>query len=416
MGTIAVVGASLAGLHAAEALRAGSAGSSGYDGQVVVVDASPTLPPDRPPLSKQVLSGEWELAQAKVPLTDRLDELSLDLRLGTAATSLGPADDGGRSLSLDDGSELQVEGVVLATGAAVRHLPGPTLRGVHALRTGEDAMALRADLEAGPARVVVVGAGFIGAEVAATCRGRGLDVTMVEAAPAPMVRVLPTEVGSFVAELHRDQGVDVRLGTGVDRLEAGGDGRVRAVHLADGSVVEADVVVVGIGVVPRTEWLEGSDLQLGNGVLCDETMLAGPRAVACGDVACWPHPHFGEEMRVEHWENAVEQGGHAGRRLLDELAGRPGTPFGPVPWFWSDQYDRKIQLAGRPAATDEFVLVDGTVEERRFAALFRRGDRCTAVLGVNRPRHVMQARMKLAETLAWDDVAALFAPTDGGER
>jgi 3-phenylpropionate/trans-cinnamate dioxygenase ferredoxin reductase subunit len=235
---------------------------------------------------------------------------------------------------------------------------------------------------------------------------------MLEAAAAPMERVLPGEVGAFVADLHRDEGVDVRLGTGVDQLEAGDDGRVRAVRLADGSVIEADVVIVGIGVVPQVEWLEGSDLELRNGVLCDSTMLAGPRVVACGDVACWPNPHFGEEMRVEHWENAVEQGGHAGRRLLDELAGRPGTSFSPVPWFWSDQYDRKIQLAGRPAATDEFVLVDGSIEERRFAALFRRGDRCTAVLGVNRPRHVMQARMKLAESLAWDDVAALFAPKD----
>ena len=412
MGTIAVVGASLAGLHAAEALRSGTSDVPGYQGDVVVVDASPTLPPDRPPLSKQVLSGEWELAQAKVPLTDRLDELGLDLRLGTAATSLGAAGGDGRVLTLSDGSELAVEGVVLATGAAVRHLPGPQLGGVHSIRTGEDVTALLADLDAGPSRVVVVGAGFIGAEAAATCRGRGLDVTMLEAAAAPMERVLPGEVGAFVADLHRDQGVDVRLGTGVDQLEAGDDGRVRAVRLADGSVVEADVVVVGIGVVPQVGWLEGSDLQLGNGVLCDETMLAGPRVVACGDVACWPNPHFGEEMRVEHWENAVEQGGHAGRRLLDELAGRPGTPFGPVPWFWSDQYDRKIQLAGRPAASDEFVLVDGTVEERRFAALFRRGDRCTAVLGVNRPRHVMQARMKMAETLAWDDVAALFAPKD----
>ena len=412
MGTIAVVGASLAGLHAAEALRAGTTDVPGYDGQVVVVDASPTLPPDRPPLSKQVLSGEWDLAQAKVPLADRLDELGLDLRLGTAATALGAAGGDGRVLTLSDGSELAVEGVVLATGAAVRHLPGPRLGGVHSSRTGEDVTALLADLDAGPSRVVVVGAGFIGAEAAATCRGRGLEVTMLEAAAAPMERVLPGQVGAFVADLHRDQGVDVRLGTGVDQLEADDDGRVRAVRLADGSAVEADVVVVGIGVVPQTEWLEGSDLDLGNGVVCDATMLAGPGVVACGDVACWPNPHFGEEMRVEHWENAVEQGGHAGRRLLDELAGRPGTPFAPVPWFWSDQYDRKIQLAGRPAASDEFVLVDGTVEERRFAALFRRGDRCTAVLGVNRPRHVMQARMKLAETLAWDDVVALFAPKD----
>ena len=403
MATIAVVGASLAGLHAAEAVRSG-----GFDGEVVVLDRSPTLPPDRPPLSKQVLAGAWELDQAAVPLAGRLDELAVDLRLGTGVTALGPAGGTVRTLTLDGGATLEADGVVVATGAAVRHLPGPPVPGVFGLRTGEDALALRSALDDGPSRVVVVGAGFIGAEVAATCRGRGLEVTMVEAAPAPLQRVLPRALGDFVADLHRDEGVDVRLGVGVDRLAVDGSGRVSAVHLADGSAVEAEVVVVGIGVTPSVEWLEGAGLDLAGGVRCDPTMLAGPGVVACGDVARWTNPRFDEEMRVEQWENAVEQGGHAARTLLAHLAGGTGEPFAPVPWFWSDQYDRKIQLAGRPDAADELVVVDGTVEERRFAALFRRGDRCTAVFGVNRPRHVMQARMKMADTLAWDEVRGVF--------
>ena len=403
MATIAVVGASLAGLHAAEAVRSG-----GFDGEVVVLDRSPTLPPDRPPLSKQVLAGAWELDQAAVPLAGRLDELAVDLRLGTGVTALGPAGGTVRTLTLDGGATLEADGVVVATGAAVRHLPGPPVPGVFGLRTGEDALALRSALDDGPSRVVVVGAGFIGAEVAATCRGRGLEVTMVEAAPAPLQRVLPRALGDFVADLHRDEGVDVRLGVGVDRLAVDGSGRVSAVHLADGSAVEAEVVVVGIGVTPSVEWLEGAGLDLAGGVRCDPTMLAGPGVVACGDVARWTNPRFDEEMRVEQWENAVEQGGHAARTLLAHLAGGSGEPFAPVPWFWSDQYDRKIQLAGRPDAADELVVVDGTVEERRFAALFRRGDRCTAVFGVNRPRHVMQARMKMADTLAWDEVRGVF--------
>ncbi|MFM7069172.1 MAG: NAD(P)/FAD-dependent oxidoreductase, partial [Actinomycetes bacterium] len=303
---------------------------------------------------------------------------------------------------------IEVDGVVVATGAAVRELPDARFGGVFGLRTGEDALALRAALERQPERVVVIGAGFIGAEVAATCRGRGLDVTMIEVASTPLQRVLPPQAGAFIADLHRDEGVDVRLGVGVGRLLADNSGQVRGVELADGDSIAAEVVVVGIGVTPVVDWLASTDLRLDDGVQCDATMLAAPGVVACGDVARWPNPRFDENMRVEQWENAVEQGGHAGRRLLDDLAGRAGTPFDPVPWFWSDQFDRKIQPAGRPASTDEFVVVDGTLEDRRFAALFRRGDRCTAVLGVNRPRHVVQARMRLAETTNWDDVHGVF--------
>ncbi|MFZ4517285.1 MAG: NAD(P)/FAD-dependent oxidoreductase [Microthrixaceae bacterium] len=403
MSTVAVVGASLAGLAAADTLRQG-----GHDGPIVVVDRSPGLPVDRPPLSKQLLAGDWEPERAHQPLANKLPDLALDLRLGLAATALDvPA----RTLALSDGSSVAADAVVLAMGAAARHLPGPRLAGVHVVRDLADCLALRADLEAQPSRVAVIGAGFIGAEVAATCRGRGLEVTMIEAAPTPMVRVLPGEIGGFVADLHRDEGVDVRLGVGVDALLDDDAGRVTGVRLVDGTVIDAEVVVVGIGVVPEVGWLEGSGLTLDNGVRCDESCLAAPGVVAAGDVASWPNPHFGEVMRVEQWEHGIEMGEAAGRRVLAGLADDwtgPGAPFGAVPWFWSDQYDRKIQMAGRPAATDELVLVEGTVEERRFAAAFRRGDRCTGVLAVNRPRHAIQARMKLQASLDWAPIAELF--------
>ena len=201
-----------------------------------------------------------------------------------------------------------------------------------------------------PTEVVVVGAGFIGAEVAATCRGRGHDVTMVEPLPTPLGRVLGDEMGGVMAEVHVEHGVDLRTGVGVDRLEADA-GRVARVVLTDGTVVEADLVVIGIGVIPNTEWLEGSGLTLDNGVVCDATMLAAPGVTAAGDVARWPNQRFDELMRVEHWDNAIEQGVHAAERLL--VDDDDAVPFEPVPWFWSDQYDRKIQLAGRIRPGDD---------------------------------------------------------------
>jgi 3-phenylpropionate/trans-cinnamate dioxygenase ferredoxin reductase subunit len=395
---IVVVGASLAGWSAVDALRGG-----GHDGEIVVVDAGTELPSDRPPLSKQVLAGTMEPEAAHQPLAGRITEFDVDLRLGCRVESL---DATALRLDLRDGSSLNASGVVVATGATPRSLPGPSLQGVHVLRTMEDSLALRADLLSGPDRVAVIGAGFIGAEVAATCRGLGLEVTLIEAAPTPMVRVLPAAVGSFVADLHRDHGVDVRLGVGVEGIVADG-GRVRGVALADGTTVDASVVVVGIGVVPDVAWLEGSGVPVGNGVTCDETCLAAPGVVAAGDVAEWFNPHFGERMRVEQWEHAIEQGAAAGRRLL--AAADDPAPFVSVPWFWSDQYDRKLQLAGRPAATDEVHVLEGSFEERRFVAAFRRGDRCTGVLGVNRPRHVVQARMRLAESLDWAPIEELLS-------
>lgn len=398
MALFAVVGASLAGLSAAATLR-----SAGHEGPIVVVDAARALPSDRPPLTKQLLTGEWEDDRAQQPLAHRVPQLDLDLRLGTGAVAL---DASTRTLRLSDGSTLSADGIVIATGASARRLPGPELRGVHVIRELSDAVALRADLDEAPRRVGVIGAGFIGAEVAATCRKRGHPVTMVEAAPVPLGRVLPGEIGAFLAGLHRDHGVEVRLGVGVAGLLDDGKGRVRGISLADGSTVDADVVVVGIGVTPNTAWLEGSGLAVDDGVVCDPSCLAAPGVVAAGDVANWFNAHFGERMRVEHWEHAIEHGEAAATRLLGGDA--DAVPFMSVPWFWSDQYDRKIQMAGRPSGSDRMHVLEGSTAERRFVAAFRRGDRCTGVLGVNRPRHTMQARMQLRDTLDWQPIADLF--------
>ena len=395
---IAIVGASLAGMHAAHTLR-----KEGYDGPVTVVDADPRAPYDRPPLSKQVLAGAWEPDRIVLPAAR--EDLDLEQLIGRRAEAV---DLGRRVLTLDGGDELAFAGLVVATGAVPRRLPGqPDLAGVHVLRTLDDCLALRADLDRVPSRVVVVGAGFIGSEVAATCRGRGLEVTVVEAAPVPLERVLGARLGQVCADLHHDHGVDLRLGVGVAGIDGDGEGRVASVRLADGAVIDAEVVVVGVGVSPATTWLEGSGLTLDDGVVCDETLLAAPGVVAAGDLARWPSRRFGERLRLEHWENAVQQGEAAARRLLAELEGA-GAPevFDPVPWFWSDQYDRKLQLAGRSGADHDVEIVVGGVEERRFVALYGKQGRLRGVFGMNRPRQVMQLRTLLVEGTPFDDACA----------
>ena len=393
MKSIAVIGASLAGLRAIETLR-----GEGFDGVLHLVGDEGELPYDRPPLSKQVLSGEWDSEQVRLASAVALDELQVTKHLSDPAAAL---DASTRRVVLASGVELDIDGVIIATGARTRTID-TDLQGVHTLRTRGDAEAIARAFDGEPSRVAVVGGGFIGAEVAATARGRGIDVTLIEMSDTPFQRVLGAEVGGVIADLHRDQGVDLRAGVGCAGFQGGG-GSIEAVELTDGSTVEADLVVVGIGVIPNTEWLEGSGLVLDNGVLCDETLLAAPGVVAAGDVANWPNPRFGEMMRVEHWDNAVTSGQHAARRLLH---GEAAGVYDPVPWFWSDQYDRKLQLAGRTTNYDSFELVEGDYASRRFAVLYGRDGQFCAVLGMNRPRHVMKYRQLLTAGASWDEALA----------
>jgi NADPH-dependent 2,4-dienoyl-CoA reductase/sulfur reductase-like enzyme len=393
--TIVIVGASLAGLRAAETLR-----REGFRDRVVLVGAESHLPYDRPPLSKELLAGEWEpehVALRKQPY----DDLDLDVRLGRHATGL---DVSGHAVELDGGETLPFDGLVVATGARPRTLRGtPALEGIFVLRTLDDCLAIRARLETRP-RVVVIGAGFIGSEVAATCRGRGLDVTVLEMLPTPLARAVGTVVGDACGRLHREHGVDLRCGVTVAGFE--GRDRVERVVLADGTALDADLVVVGVGVAPETAWLDGSGLELDDGVVCDATCLAAPGIVAAGDVARWPNPLFdGETMRVEHWTNATEQGVAAARRLLVDDASH-AEEFAPVPFVWSDQYDVKIQVVGSIRGDDDVAVADGSLDEDRFVALFGRGGRLVGALGFSRPRIVMQYRRMIAERASWDDARA----------
>lgn len=396
--SVTVVGASLAGLRAAETLR-----RDGFDGPITLIGDEAHEPYDRPPLSKQVLAGDWAPDRIALTPSDKLADLDLDLRFGTTAAGFDLASRTLRITSGETGGQngaetLEVDALLIATGARCRTLGEPR-EGVHVLRSLDDCLALRADFDAAPDRVVVVGAGFIGAEVAATARTRGLDVTVVEALTAPLIRVLGPEMGEVCAAVHRDHGVDLRTGVGVEGFD--GAGRVERVRLTDGSAVDASVVVVGIGVVPNTEWLEGSGLALDDGVVCDAAGLAAPGVAAAGDVARWPNRRFGEVMRVEHWDNAAAQGAHSARALLGAA-----EPYEPVPWFWSDQYDRKIQLAGHVRPDDEVRVVAGSVAERRFAALYGRGGKLMGALGFNRPRHVMRYRAMIEQGAAFEEALA----------
>lgn len=391
---IVVVGASLAGLRGVETLR-----REGYDGRITWIGAEPHAPYDRPPLSKQILTGRTEPEQIALR-REPLEDLGAELRLGVRAAALDGRE---RAVALEGGERVPYDGLLVATGSTARRLPGaPELEGLHVLRTLDDALAIRRALEKGP-RVAVVGAGFIGAEVAATCRSRGLEVTMVDPLPVPLSRSLPPPLGEALAALHRDHGVDLRLGVGVEAVE--GRGRVERLALSDGSRLEVDLVVVGIGVVPATDWLEGSGLELRDGVVCDETCATRlPGVVAAGDLARWTNPRFGEEMRIEHWSHAVEQAQAAANTLL----GRP-VVYAPVPYVWTDQYDRKLQIAGVPRAGDEMRVVEGSLAERRFVALFGRAGRLVGVAGMNRPAPVMRHKRQIAEGTSWEEALAAAA-------
>jgi len=379
-----VVGTSLAGLRGAEQLR-----RAGFRGELHMVGREPHFPPyDRPPLSKEVLSGERGLAEARLRVFTELDAV---IRPGRNAIGLDVA---GREVRLDDETALGFDGLLIATGASVRVLrcAGADLPGVYYFRTAEDCAALQARLTPGT-RAVIVGAGFIGSEVASVARRRGVAVTLVDSAELPMAPQVGEAVAGYLLAQHERHGVTVRLGVGVSGIE--GDGHAEGVRLADGTVIPADVVVVGVGVAPGTSWLEGSGLTLADGVVCDEHCRAagGRSIVAAGDVARWRNPRYGLLMRVEHWTNAIEQAEYAAGTLLRGPDGRPG--YAPVPYFWSDQYDMHLQFAG--ATGTETVLAEGSIEDGQFVMLNRADGRDVGVIAVNWPARFGRHRRRLAQ-------------------
>lgn len=374
---VVVVGASAAGVTTAETLR-----REGYTGGLVLVGDEKALPYDRPPLSKQVLAGTWEPEKTVLRPDSAYSGHGIELRLGSAATGLDLAR---RTIALSTGEEIGYDGLVIATGVAARTLPfGHHLTGVHVLRTVDDAVALRGDLLRSSS-VVVVGAGFLGSEAAASARRLGLDVTLVDPLPLPLVRQFGDEVGTAIAGLHEEEGVRLRLGTGVTALH--GEGAVTGVELSDGTVLPADVVLVAIGARPATGWLDGSGVPVDDGVVCDATCRAADGVYAAGDVARWFNPHFGGLMRVEHRMNATEQGMAVARNLLGAQA-----PFAPVPYFWTDQFDARIQAYGVFPAGAEMVVAHGRVAERKFVAHYLADGRVVGVLGWNMARQLRMDR------------------------
>ena len=391
MERIAVVGASLAGLRAVEFIR-----RANYQGQLVLIGEERHLPYDRPPLSKEVLRGEWE--QERLALRRKsYDDLNVELALGQRAVSL---DADAREVQLEGGDTIGFDGLVIATGAHARELPDqPRLDGIYTLRTIDDSLAIRAALETKP-RVAVLGAGFIGAEVAASARQLGLEVTMIEALETPLAQSLGPHLGRILQQVHERRGVRVRCGRRVEAFR--GTRRVEGLLLDDGSQVDCDVVVIGIGVSPSISWLEGSAIELEDGVRCTETLAtSAPGIVAAGDVASWYNPLFEERMRVEHWTNAVEQARHAVSTLLAEPD--QAKPFESVPLFWSDQFDIKIQGVGRPRPTDDLIIVGDATEGDKLIALYGRAGRLVAAVAFNQPPKLVQLRLLIGKRARVDE-------------
>ena len=375
---IVIVGGGLAAARTAEQLR-----RADYTGPIMIVSDEVHLPYDRPPLSKEVLRKEVDDVALKP--RDWYDENDITLRLGSAATGLDTHE---QTVTLDDGTVLGYDELVITTGLVPRRIPAfPDLEGIRVLRSFDESMALREHASAAR-RAVVIGAGFIGCEVAASMRGLGVDVVLVEPQPQPLAAVLGEQIGELVARLHRDEGVDVRLGLGV--AEVRGEGHVDTVVLTDGTQVPADLVVVGIGSRPATEWLDGSGIEVDNGVICDEAgRTSAPNVWALGDVASWRNP-MGHQARVEHWSNVAEQA----RVVVPAMLGRDTPSNVVVPYFWSDQYDIKIQCLGEPHATDIVHLVED--DGRKFLAYYERDGVLVGVVGGGLPGKVMKVRGKIA--------------------
>jgi NADPH-dependent 2,4-dienoyl-CoA reductase/sulfur reductase-like enzyme len=399
-GRIVVVGASLAGLRAAETLR-----EKGFKGTLTMIGDEPYEPYDRPPLSKQVLLG---MARAENTALPRRRAIEAEWRLGVPASGLDMA---GRRVKLADGDEVPYDRLLIATGVRARPWPNEAegeLDGVFVLRTRADGAGLARRLEAGPRRVLVIGAGFTGSEIASACRERGLEVTVAERADAPLVGALGGVVGAVAAAMHREHGVDLRTGVMVTRLEGDAGGRVRAAHLSDGAVVECDVVVVCLGAQRNTEWLAGSGLGAGpRGIACDAgcrafgiTGIVTDDIYVAGDVARSPHPLFGYPfLSLEHWGNAVSQAETAAHNMLSESAGR--RPHIWVPAFWSSQFGVNIKSVGVPTMGTEIMITQGSLAERRFAGVYGYQGRIIGAVTFDNARWLDFYQQQIEETAAF---------------
>jgi NADPH-dependent 2,4-dienoyl-CoA reductase/sulfur reductase-like enzyme len=378
-GRVVIVGASLAGLRAAETLRAG-----GFTGTLTLVGDEPREPYDRPPLSKQVLLGRADAYSTMLP---RAGALKAEWRLGVRADGL---DLTAKQVHLADGEQIGFDRLLIATGTRARLWPNPAeaaLRGVFVVRTSDDSAALRRELAAGPRRVLVVGAGFTGSEVASACRELRLPVTVVERAATPLAGALGTEIGELAAQLQREHGVDLRCGVSVTALDGDADGHLRCAYLDDGTTLDVDVAVVALGGIRNTEWLRGSGLAAGPaGVACDAGCrvfdmygLVTDDIFAAGDVARAPHPVFGYEfLALEHWSNAVEQAQIAAHNMLASESQR--RPCLHVPTFWSFQFGVSIKSVGLPSYGKEMIIVQGSADQRRFVALYGHQGRTVAAV------------------------------------
>lgn len=372
--TLVIVGAGIAGVCAAAALR-----SEGFDGRLVLIGSESHMPYDRPPLSKQLLLGSWSPHDIRLHPEKFYSDADIELCLDVTATRLLPNE---RRLVLEGGDTLRADQVLLCTGGVTRRLdvPGGKLANVHYLRSLDDSLAIRDRLVHGT-RVVVIGAGWIGAEVAATAQELGCKVTVLEIAASPLSRILGVDIGHAFARIHREHGIDLRTGVSVVRIN--GRERVDVVETTDGRTILADVVVVGIGMVPDTRLAEQSGIPVNNGILVDEFGETSIRGVfAAGDVANRLDPHSGQHIRLEHWQSAQRQAKATARSMLGQR-----LALTEVPWFWSDQFGINLQLAGDPVGADG-IVVRGDLEDVEFAVFYLQGRQLVAALGVNRPREV----------------------------
>lgn len=389
MRRVVIVGGSLAAVHAIEGLR-----KNGFQGEITLVGAEPYLPYDRPPLSKEALRTGPERDKLLLKPPDWYREQGVELCLGTAAVGL---DSRYSQVVLEGGRRLTYDGLVIATGCTPRALGSPDEVGsVHVIRSISDCVALRGRLAPGR-HLVVIGAGFIGLEVAATAREMGLDVSVVETAPVPLTRVLGDEVGGWFKDYHAEHGVDVYCDSGLDQVEVAGGGT--KLRLRDGTVLAADLLVAGIGVEPATNWLSYSGVRVSDGIVCDRSLRTSvPGVVAAGDIARWHNVLFDETMRVEQWRNAVEQGGRAALTLLGDT-----EAFAPVPYFWSDQFDAKVRFVGRADGAEHIQV--RRIGDAQLVALFGRDDVLRGALCVNAARELARYRKAILDQVPWRDVA-----------